>query len=248
MSITRPLAVVAAAARRRRPDVGSGERRADATTPSRSRPAPAGSPSELTDGLVNNEQLRLRRLRAVDRRRPGPRRRRPEADGRQGDHQGAWPTNVDVYTTYQSDTCLNVYAGATAKAAVLAADRRARTRTPSAARTWSPSSRAASRPLRRSPAASRTRSTRTTSSEATSPTCSARPTRLAGAGTHGQHEGRQHHCTFLLLQQCDAGFFRQAFAGDKALADQSCDGAPTTRSSPASTPRRSRSWRCRTSR
>lgn len=32
---------------------------------------------------------------------------------------------------------------------------------------------------------------------------------------------------FLLQQQCAAGFFRAAFTADKALPDQSCDGAPS---------------------
>ncbi|MBF4769153.1 hypothetical protein ISU10_15400 [Nocardioides agariphilus] len=33
--------------------------------------------------------------------------------------------------------------------------------------------------------------------------------------------------SFLLQQQCSAGYFRESFTADKALADQSCDGAPT---------------------
>jgi hypothetical protein len=49
----------------------------------------------------------------------------------------------------------------------------------------------------------------------------ARALSLAGSARSGDTTA------FLLQQQCAAGFFRQDFTADKALPDQSCDGAPT---------------------
>ena len=85
-----------------RPQAGQGRRRL-ALRPAHRRPGP-------------QRAVRLRRHRPLHRRRPRPRRRRQEADRRQGDHQGRRQERRRRTPPSHPTT----YAGATAKAAVLA--------------------------------------------------------------------------------------------------------------------------------
>ena len=243
MSITRPLAVVAAAA-----TLVAGLTSAPASAASTYDPQPvkAGAgwlSDQLTDGLVHNEQYDFDDIGL-------------SIDVALGlDAAGKKPTvvkeitkavakNVGFYTTLRAPTCTP----APPPRRPCSRSRRARTRTPSAASTWSPSSRAAWPPPRRSPAASRTPTTRPTSSAATSPTSSARRTpprrsALAGSAKAGAATA------FLLQQQCAKGFFRQYFTTDKTRRRPVVPGrAAAPSAAPAPTRPRSPSSRCRTSR
>ena len=222
MSITRPLAVVAAATL----VAGLTSAPANAAPTYDPKPVKAGAgwlTDQLTDGLVNNEQYQLRRLRPVDRRRPRPRRRRQEADGRQGRSPRRWPrTSASTRRTSRTPTSTSTPAPPP--------------RPPSSQRPGQGPAHLRRRDLvtqlegRVAAAAPITGRIE----DAFDPTdefggdfanvigqaYAAQALALAGSAKAGAATA------FLLQQQCAKGYFRQYFTTDKTRPDQSCQGAP----------------------
>ena len=203
----------------RRADVSSGGRRVDLRPPAgQGRRRLARRPAHRRPGP--QRAVRVRRRRPVHRRRPRPRRRRQEADRRQGDHQGCRQERRLLHDAFAP----NVYAGATAKAAVLA---QSQGKNPRSFGGVDLVTQLEGRVATAAPITGRIE-------DAYDPTdqfggdfanvigqaYAAQALALAGSAKAGAATA------FLLQQQCAKGFFRQYFTTDKTRADQSCQGAP----------------------
>ncbi len=222
MSITRPLAVVAAAAL----VAGLTSASANAAPTYDPQPVKAGAgwlTDQLTDGLVNNEQYQFDDyglsidvalgLHAADKK-PTVVKEITKAVAK----------NVGFYTTYQSDTYLNIYAGATAKAAVLA---EIQGKDPHAFGGTDLVTQLEGRVAAAAPITGRIEDAFDPTDEfggdfanVIGQTYAAQALALAKSAKAGAASA------FLLQQQCAKGFFRQYFTSDKTRPDQSCQGAP----------------------
>ena len=222
MSITRPLAVVAAAAL----VAGLTSASANAAPTYDPQPVKAGAgwlTDQLTDGLVNNEQYQFDDyglsidvalgLHAADKK-PTVVKEITKAVAK----------NVGFYTTYQSDTYLNIYAGATAKAAVLA---EIQGKDPHAFGGTDLVTQLEGRVAAAAPITGRIEDAFDPTDEfggdfanVIGQAYAAQALALAKSAKAGAASA------FLLQQQCAKGFFRQYFTTDKTRPDQSCQGAP----------------------
>ena len=222
MSITRPLAVVAAAAL----VAGLTSASANAAPTYDPQPVKAGAgwlTDQLTDGLVNNEQYQFDDyglsidvalgLHAADKK-PTVVKEITKAVAK----------NVGFYTTYQSDTYLNIYAGATAKAAVLA---EIQGKDPHSFGGTDLVTQLEGRVAAAAPITGRIEDAFDPTDEfggdfanVIGQAYAAQALALAKSAKAGAASA------FLLQQQCAKGFFRQYFTTDKTRPDQSCQGAP----------------------
>ncbi len=224
MGTSRPLSIVVAAAAATVLTVGLAPAPAGAASAYDPKPAKAGAgwlSGEVTDGLVHNEQFDFDDVGL-------------SIDVALGlDAAGKKPTvvkaitkavakNVVFYTTFAP----SVYAGATAKAAVLALEQ---DKNPRSFGGVDLVTQLEGRVASAAPIAGRIEDAYDPEDEfggdfanVVGQAFAAHALTLAGSAKAGATT------SFLLQQQCDKGYFRLYFTTDKTRSDQSCQGAPRT--------------------
>ena len=227
MGIARPLAIFVAATAATALVAGLTSAPASAASTYDPQPVKAGAgwlADQLTDGLVHNEQFDFDDFGPVHRRRPRPRRRRQEADGRQGDHQGRRQERRLLHDLQSPPTCTP------APPPRPPCSRWSQGKNPRAFGGVDLVTQLEGRVATAAPITGRIEDAydptdqfggdfanvigQAYAAQALAPGGSAK----AGAAT-----------AFLLQQQCAKGYFRQYFTADKTRPDQSCQGAPQRR-------------------